>query len=123
MDTGYRERETWTPDETRTTWTHVDRKSDGRARSIERYGIVDQRLAWREVDMGGDGTVDFRDDYSKPAAGDVQAEYDDFGRPIVEAHLPSGETSYTRYEDSCGGIAVPSVTAEKKFRIPGLPKG
>jgi YD repeat-containing protein len=122
MDTGFRERETWTPDETRTTWTHVNRHSNGRVRMTERYGIVGQRVAWREVDMGGNGTVDFREDYSEPATGDVRTEYDDFGRPIEEAHLPSGETNYTSYEDSCGGIAIPSAAADEKFRTPGLPK-
>lgn len=114
----YRERDTWTPDEGRKIWTHVNYLPTGGVRVSERYGIVDGKIAWREVDMGGDGTVDFRDEpqNAKPAG---TVEYDDLGRPIVVR--AAGEIARTTYEDTCGGIVPPAVHVDPKFRSPGIP--
>ena len=115
----YRERDVWTPDEGRKVWTHVNYLPTGGVRVSERYGIVDGKIAWREVDMGGDGTVDFRDEpqTAKPAG---TVEYDDLGRPIVVR--AAGEIERTSYEDTCGGIVPPAVHVDPRFRTPGIPK-
>lgn len=115
----YRERDTWAPDEGRKIWTHVNRLPTGGIRVSERYGIVDGKIAWREVDMGGDGTVDFRDE-PQSTNPNVKVENDALGRPIV-VHYP-GEISRTSYEDTCGGIVPPAVQVDPKFRSPGIPK-
>lgn len=115
----YRERDTWTPEEGRKVWTHVNHLATGGVRVSERYGIVDGKIAWREVDLGGDGTVDFRDEpTSAEPSGTV--EYDALGRPIVVR--AAGEIERTSYEDTCGGIVPPAVHVDPKFRSPGIPK-
>ncbi len=118
MPKSERERETWTPEEGRAIWTHVSRTSTDAVRSVERYGIVDGEVGWREVDMGGDGTVDFRDEPSRGAS-DNRIERDAYGRPIVIESSSFGETETIDYDDACGGIALPSVNVEAKFRTPG----
>jgi hypothetical protein len=111
----------WTPDPSRTRWTYVIERVGYGILFIERYDIQDNQVVRREVDQGGDGTVDFVVEGAVPQQQvETTSLYDEVGRPTSIEAPALGERTVLTYEDTCGGVLEPTMSAQPRLRIPGL---